>query len=165
MKILKILFYKMKQMNKFMMTFLLVIGVSTMMGAQENHRERIKAFKTAHITQQLDLSVKEAEKFWPVYNAYDKEMFSLKVLKVREEKNRIKEKGGMDALSDKEAHDLLAEMIQNEKETIKLKEKLYKDLSKILAPKKLLKLHKAEMDFNKKLLSEYRRKGPERQKP
>ncbi len=148
-----------------MMTLLLMLGISGMIKAQENHRERIRAYKTAHITQQLDLSVKEAEKFWPVYNTYDKAMFRLKVLKVKEEKNRIKEKGGMDALNDKEANDFLAEMIQNEKEIIKIKEKLYKDLSKMLSAKKLLKLYKAEMDFNKKLLSEYRRKGPYREKP
>jgi len=76
----------MKQMNRFMMTILLMLGVSGMIRAQENHRERIRAYKTAHITQQMDLTVQEAEKFWPVYNAYDKEMFSLKVLKVKEEK-------------------------------------------------------------------------------
>lgn len=148
-----------------MMTVLLILGVSGMIRAQENHRERIRAYKTAHITEQMDLTVQEAEKFWPVYNAYDKEMFSLKVLKVKEEKRRIREKGGMDALNDKEANEVLAVMIQNEKEIIKIKEKLYKDLSKILEPKKLLKLYKAEMDFNKKLLLDYRRKGPERQKP
>ena len=155
----------MKQMNRLMMTVLLMLGVSGMIKAQENHRERIRAYKTAHITQQLDLSVKEAEKFWPVYNAYYKEMFILKVLKVKAEKKRIKEKGGMDALNDKEANDVLAVMIQNEKEIIKIKEKLYKDLSKILPSKKLLKLYKAEMDFNKKLLSEYRRKGSQHGKP
>lgn len=148
-----------------MITVLFILGISGTVKAQENHRERIMAYKTAHITQQLDLSVKEAEKFWPVYNAYDKEMFSLKVLKVKNEKNRIKEKGGMDALNDKEANDFLAVMIQNEKDIIKTKERLYKDLSKILPSKKLLKLYKAEMDFNKKLLSEYRRKGPQHRKP
>ena len=33
---------------------------------------RVKAYKIAYITDQLNLSAKEAENFWPVYNAHEK---------------------------------------------------------------------------------------------
>ena len=144
-------------MKNIIITLFLILGFWGTCNAQENHRERIKAYKTAYITQELDLSSKEAEKFWPVYNDYEKKLFSLRVLKVREERNRIKDQGGFENLSDKEAKEALNTLIQNDKEIIQIKEKLYKDLSDVLSPVKILKLHKAEMDFNKKLLSQYKK--------
>ncbi len=144
-------------MKTIIITLFLILGFWGNSNAQENHRERIKAYKTAYITQELDLSSKEAEKFWPVYNDYEKNLFSLRVLKVREERNRIKNKGGFEELSDKEAKEALNNLIQNEKEIIKIKEKLYKELSDVLPPVKILELYKAEMDFNKKLLSQFKK--------
>lgn len=120
----------------------------------------MKAFKTAYITDELELSVKEAEKFWPVYNKYDRKLFSLKVEKARKERHRIKELGGPENVSDEEATKIVFNMLDAEKEASVTREKMYKDLSKILPPPKLLALYQAEMNFNKRLLSEYRkRKG------
>jgi hypothetical protein len=144
-------------MKTIIITLFLIIGFWGNSNAQENHRERIKAYKTAYITQELDLSSKEAEKFWPIYNDYEKKIFSLRVLKVREEHNSIKNHGGFEELSDKEAKEALNNLIQNEKEIIKIKEELYKELSGVLPPVKTLKLYKAEMGFNKKLLSQYKK--------
>lgn len=150
-------------MKKNIVILLFMLGIWGVTNGQGNHRERIKAYKTAYITQELDLSSKEAEKFWPIYNDYEKQTFSIKVLQVRKERNKIKEQGGFEALSDKDAEATLGHFLQNEKEVLKLKESLYKDLSSVLSPVKMLKLYKAEADFNKKLLSDYRkRKGPER---
>jgi len=144
-------------MKNIIITLFLILGFWGNSNAQENHRERIKAYKTAYITQELDLSSKEAEKFWPVYNDYEKKLFSFRVLKVREERGKIKNQGGFEALSDKEAKEALNNLLHNEKEIIKIKEKLYKDLSDVLPPVKILKLYQAEMDFNKKLLSQYKK--------
>jgi Skp family chaperone for outer membrane proteins len=144
-------------MKKFIITLFLVLGILSHSKAQENHRERIQAYKTAYITQELDLSAQEAEKFWPIYNDYEKKMFSAKILKVREEREKIAQQGGLDNLTDKQAKEALNHLFQNEKDQLKIKEALYKELDGVLSPVKLLKLHKAESDFNKKLLSEFRK--------
>jgi hypothetical protein len=129
--------------------------------AQEGGKERIRAYRTAYITQELDLSSEEAEKFWPVYNEFDKKLFQLKVEKIRKEKHRIKELGGPDQLSDEDAKKTLFDMLTFEKEAAVTREKMYKELSKILSPVKLMKLYVAEMNFNKKLLHEYRKRKPD----
>jgi len=36
-----------------------------------NRHEQIQAMKIAYITERLDLSSEEAEKFWPIYNDYN----------------------------------------------------------------------------------------------
>lgn len=147
-------------MNKLIIIAILVFAFYTKANAQQGGKERMKAFKTAYITDELDLTVKEAEKFWPVYNKYDRKLFSLKVEKGRKERHRIKELGGPENVSDEEATKIVFSMLDAEKEASVTREKMYKDLSKILPPTKLLALYQAEMNFNKRLLSEYRkRKG------
>lgn len=144
-------------MNKALIMAAIAIMLSTGLIAQERGKERIKAYRTAYITQELDLSSKEAEKFWPVYNEYDKKIFNLRVVKMREERSRIKELGGPEMLSDEEASKTLNKMLASEKEITKTREDMYKALSKVLSPTKLLKLYHAEMSFNKRLLSEFKK--------
>ena len=144
-------------MNKALIMMALSLMLSAGLVAQDRGKERIKAYRTGYITQELDLSSKEAEKFWPVYNEYDKKIFSLRVDNMRNERRRIKELGGPEALNDTEASNTLNRMLSSEKEVAKTREDMYKALSKILDPPKLLKLYHAEMNFNKRLLSEYKK--------
>ena len=125
--------------------------------------ERIKAFKTGYLTQELDLSPAEAEKFWPIYNEYEKKIFEFRVEKRRAEREKMNSMGGPQALSDQEAADFLKSLFENEADALETKRKLYQDLEQVLSPNKLLILYKAEADFNRRLLSEFRRRGPNRQ--
>ena len=145
-------------MNKTIIIALLALTFCVKVSAQKGGKERMKAFKTAYITDELDLSAKEAEKFWPVYNQYDKKMFKLKVERARKDRHRIKEVGGPENLSDEEATSIIFGMLNSEKEASVTREEMYKELSKVLSPAKLLALYQAEMNFNKRLLHEYRKR-------
>ena len=60
---------------------------------QENRRkdhERFEAEKVAYITQQLSLTVEEAQAFWPVYNQAVKEQREV-FAKIREAKRALRE--------------------------------------------------------------------------
>ena len=126
---------------------------------QHDKREKLKAHKTAYITQQLDLTSNEAEKFWPIYNTYENKFFKLKVIKNKETRKKIKEKGGIDALSENEANKILESLNTNEQALIDIKKELYKNLKGVVSTQKILKLYKAEHEFNRKLLSDYRKKN------
>ena len=145
-------------MNKTIIIALLALTFCVKVSAQKGGKERMKAFKTAYITDELDLSAEEAEKFWPVYNQYDKKMFKLKVERARKDRHRIKEVGGPENLSDEEATSIIFGMLNSEKEASVTREEMYKELSKVLSPAKLLALYQAEMNFNKRLLHEYRKR-------
>jgi Spy/CpxP family protein refolding chaperone len=149
-------------MNKKIIICFVFLFSGWLLTAQERGRERIKAYKTAYITQQLDLSTKEAEKFWPIYNEYDKKLFDLKVREVKKSIQLIKEAGGPDALNDQEANKVLSKMLATEKEASINREKMYVKLAKVLTPQKLLKLYHAENNFNRKLLNEYRKVKPKK---
>lgn len=144
-------------MDRVFITVFIALFLSTGLLAQQRGKERMKAYKTAYITEQLDLSSAEAEVFWPVYNKYEKKIFEIRVVNMRKERSRVKELSGSDALSEEEASKFLSTMLSLENEVIKTREEMYEALSKTLNPVKLLKLYQAEMNFNKRLLHEYKK--------
>lgn len=139
-------------MRKIILIVIFII-VSTMQSfAQRNNNDRIKVLKITFITNALDLSSKEAEKFWPVYNEYSKTIQKEKNIKMRELAKQARDKGGVDNLSDKEATQMLVDYINIDANVLTAKRKLYKKLNGVIPSKKIIKLFKAEQDFNKELL-------------
>lgn len=125
---------------------------------QENNKEKIKALKIAYITKDLSLSSSEAEKFWPVYNSFDEKQFDIRMVKMRKIRKEIKSKP-LENLSDEEANTILNQLDNLEDDSYKNKKKLVAELRKIISPVKILKLKKAEDDFNKSLLKQYRKRN------
>lgn len=143
--------------------FILILSVGlNNISAQQNRskHENFKAYKIAYITQQLDLSPTEAEKFWPLYNEFGKELYELKVTRTRDLKRTIKESGGIESLNEKVANEYISTLLYTEEEIVKLKMKFYNQLKNVLSPNKILKLYSAENEFNRKLLSEFRKNKP-----
>ena len=56
---------------KTITSIVFIISFSILSFSQGN-RDKIKTLKIAFITEKLDLSEQEAQKFWPIYNKYDK---------------------------------------------------------------------------------------------
>ena len=125
------------------------------MKAQEEDKdarhERIKALKVAFFTQELDLTEKKAEKFWPIYNKYEKEKYEL-------HKREHIDLENVECMSEAESEDLLNEFLSVESEEYKIKKQLFRDLKQIISAKEIIKLHKLEDEFHKKLIKEYRSK-------
>ena len=133
---------------------LIVFLVSTGLFAQGERHKKIKALKTAYITEQLNLSSAEAEIFWPVYNDFDAKMTTLR----KEERREIFEKirTGMDAMSDEEANQLLDKVIAFKHMELQYNTEMVQGLRKVLSPKKIIKLKKVEEDFKRQLLERFR---------
>lgn len=126
-------------------------------GLLKEKKEQIKTLKVAFITEQLQLTSDEAEKFWPIYNTFDDKQFELRKEKLGAFRKRMDD-GAIEKMSEKEASALLAQMESTEAELYQLKKKLISDLKPVIGPLKIIKLKKAEEDFNKKLLQQYRKK-------
>ncbi|MFV8326375.1 sensor of ECF-type sigma factor [Flavobacterium sp. ZS1P14] len=122
-------------------------------------KEQIKALKVAFLTTELDLTPGEAEKFWPMYNTFDDKQFELRHQKMKTLMKRIND-GGLDKMTEKEASAFLAQMESNEEELFLLRKKFTTNLKTVLPAIKIIKLRKSEEDFNRKLLQQYRDKGP-----
>lgn len=130
-------------------------------GRMREKKEQVKTLKIAFLTNELSLSADEAEKFWPVYNAFDDKQFELRHQKMRAYMNRMND-GSLDKMSEKEAAAFLAQIENTEDEIYQLRKKFISNLKGIISPIKIIKLKKAEEDFNRKLLKQYRDKQPRR---
>ena len=106
-------------------------------------RERIESQRVAFITQQLRLTPEEAEKFWPIYNEYRDAIKDM-----REDFERP----DLEAITEEEAAKIIEQHLQQEQKKLDLKRNLVTRLRNVVSSKKILKLQKAEMEFNRELL-------------
>jgi len=121
-------------------------------------RAQIKAMKVSFLTSELNLTPNEAEKFWPIYNSFDDKQFELRHYKMKGSLRKMAD-AELDKLSEKEATALLNQIESNEEELFQLRKKFINNLRGVLPPVKIIKLKKAEENFSRKLLQQYRDKG------
>mgnify|MGYP001438266441 CR=1 FL=1 len=120
-------------------------------------KEQVKSLKVAFITSELDLTADESAKFWPLYNAFDEKQSEIRRTKMKSYLDRM-DSENFDTVSEKEAATLLSQMESSEEEMYQLRKKFIGSLKSVLPAIKILKLKKAEEDFNRKLLQQYRNK-------
>ena len=120
-------------------------------------KEQVKSLKVAFITNELNLTPEEAAKFWPLYNAFEDKQQEIRKQKMKAFMDR-KDDNSIDKLSEKEAATMLSQMESTEDELYQLKKKFIANLKGVLPAAKIRKLKKAEEEFSKKLLQQYRDK-------
>jgi len=164
-------------MNRYWLNFINIISMKTretligliilllfpagMLQAQTPARQRLEAQRVAFITEKLQLTPGEAQQFWPVYIEYRK-----KKMKIEQEKTRLVRNYSSQesTLTDKEAEKIADEYVQLEKKQADLLVEYNARFKKVLPPKKVLQLYKAEKQFTVFLLRQIRdrqhRDGP-----
>ena len=141
----------------------IILGISLLLLSSlslvaQNSRDQIKALKTGFITNALELTPAEAEKFWPVYNAFSQNIHEMKTVKTQQIARKIRLAGGLENLSNVEADAVLQDFIDIDFNVANEKKKLHKNLKGIISSKKIIKLFRAEQNFNKELLKRLREK-------
>lgn len=144
-------------MKKLLPIILLLVSLN--LTAQHKNRERIKALKVSFITEQLDLSQKEAQEFWPVYNAFDAKTSKIKHEDIRSIRKEIRDH--FNDISDEEASYLIKRFNDAENNLHVLRMEFSKKLSKIIPAKKIILLKVAEEDFKKKIFEEFKKRRKE----
>jgi hypothetical protein len=130
---------------------LLVIFLLFIPNLQAQEKSDVDTYKIAYITQQLDLSSAQAEKFWPIYNKHNKKYQDLKKNTWEPIKKDLK---NIDKLTDNEAEQLLKKYRQYRRTRLANREDYINELLSVISPKKVMQLKKAEYDFNKELLTQ-----------
>jgi hypothetical protein len=135
------------------------MGTLAFYGQNKFDKDKIKALKVAYITEHLELTSKEAQVFWPIYNKYEDQMNALREKEWGEIRRKMRD---MDSLSEKEASDLLTSYISLKGDQQKLDKDLYAQLSKALSAKKTFLLIKTEDDFKRQLIKQFRHNHEEK---
>ncbi|MEO9209601.1 MAG: hypothetical protein ABI208_00805 [Ginsengibacter sp.] len=121
-------------MKNYLLLLLFFLGTATMSYGQNNPGERIQALKIAFITQRLQLTPAEAEKFWPVYREYDNE---IKILMVNQK-----------------GHDVL----ETEEKLLNIRKRYKPNFEKILGTDRMNNVFNAEQDFRRVLIKRLKNK-------
>lgn len=123
-------------------------------------REKIKALKVAFITERLELTESEAQKFWPIYNAYESKK------DMQRKTSYTKQQQISEDMSEASANAILNDLITLEKNRQNTRIDYIQNLLKVIPAKKIIKLRIAEDEFNVKMLEEYKkRQGQPHKKP
>ncbi len=118
----------------------------------EERMQEIKSQKTAFLTQRMDLSPEEAQKFWPVYNQYDKEVDANRK-EMREFHKTMKKD---EEVTEAEASAAIDKELAWRQKELDIRKKYASEFKKTIGAKKTMSLGKAERDFNKELIKRVR---------
>lgn len=127
----------------------------------EDRMQEIKSQKVAFLTQRMDLTPEEAQKFWPIYNAYDKEIEACRK-EMRDGRKALKKD---DEVTEAEASAAIDRELSGRQRELDIRKKYAAEFKKAIGAIKTLRLAKAERDFNKELLGRIRERMQERGGP
>ncbi len=151
--------------NTKLILILLIIGISgPQLFAQESettpdHRSRegrwdkLKSMKIAYITQELNLTPAEAEKFWPLYNE-----FEAKRDEIASNLLQSPQRGptDFDRFSDEEVSEMISLKFKEERAMVDLREEYNEKYKKVLPIKKIARYYESEKKFRSHLLHQIR---------
>ncbi len=143
--------------NRVTLIIAILFMAINMSYGQKHHKpdfEKIKTLKVAFFTEHLDLTSSEAEIFWPVYNTYEKNRRNLGKTEYHEFYSKLCNND----YTEEEASRLLNKYLEIEKKEEELDKAFFKKMKKLLSAKKTLLLIRAEKEFKKQLIKQYRKK-------
>ena len=146
-------------MNKILI-LVMIFSFSMGFGQGKTSFERIKALKMAYIAEKIDLADKEETFFWEVYDEYELKIYKECRKKLKEIRKKYSK--NIDSLTKEEAIIVLKKVYKIEHLAVDFEEERDKTLLINLSPKKILKMHHAEYNFNREMV--YNRKKPAVQK-
>jgi len=152
---------------KQLLIILFAFGYLTTMAQSNDRLERLKALKVAFISEKLDLSSKEAQSFWPIYNKYTDDSETIRQNQRDEYRQNVKRGERLSDLPDEVSEKFVASFLSAEEKQLNLKKQLVSNLKSVISSKKIWRLIRAEDDFKQKMIEEYkkrRRKSQEEKK-
>lgn len=129
-------------------------------GKKQAH-EYVTSQKIAFFTEKIGLTPEEAEKFWPVYNAYWKKKNA--ITKDRQNKMDYYSRN-QESLSDNEMRKLADSYIQQEIQKAQLLKEYHQKFKEILPIHKVMKIYKADYQFKEYLLKKIKNSGEDADK-
>jgi hypothetical protein len=140
------------KMKYFLASFFFLMFMPALPGKAQpgpGAKEKIQALKIAYITSAIDLSASEAQQFWPVYNEAEQKRKDLRKARFLDRKEAAEH---MEEMSDKDAETYIDREIEFRQHELDVQKELHLKLKKILPSKKIARLYKAEVDFQRKVL-------------
>lgn len=141
----------MKSLITFLLGFLLLIPAMAQdeeeLTKEPKAQEKIRAARIAYITEKLNLTSAEAEKFWPIYNEFDQKRKELKIQTKDFRRNPDPNKSKED-----NEKAVIAQQHQLRQKELDLEKDYSNRLLNVVSAKKVMALSRTERDFRNLLL-------------
>lgn len=155
----------MKMERVRIMILTIMLGLGGLVGAQppvpdedDNGpvKDWIRTKRIGFFTDRIELTAGEAEKFWPVYNAFRKEVDDLRAAR---NKARVKTMLKLDDLDDKTIENEIDEEFLFRQKELDIEKKYLAEWKKVLPMRKVALLLKTENDFKIWIIKEWKKNG------
>ena len=125
----------------FILVFITITGLVKAQDEQpsEKKQENIEALKVAFISKELDLTPGEAQKFWPVYNQYSKELKTTKIDN--------------------------PDVLDRDEKVLNIRKNYKEQFTKILGPQRVNNMYNAEGRFHQLLFKAMRKQNQLQNRP
>jgi len=144
----------MKTQVLYLLLFLFALPAMAQEEQRNYDKEKLQSAKVAFITQRLDLTPVQAEKFWPAYNQHNKEKRNL--MREIDLLGRDAEK-----LNNEQAKAFLEKKFEVGQKILDLEKDFIKQITKIISPVQAIKLDDVNKDFARHIYRMQRSKKPE----
>ena len=124
---------------------------------QRDIQARLESAKIGIITERLNLSTRQAQNFWPLYNELSNKKKELKI-----ELAKAKIDIQHSELNDENANAILELYLNNKQKELDLEREYMGKFKEVITPKQAVQLIKVEEDFKKMILQKLRERQQNR---
>ena len=110
-------------------------------------RNNIEAVKAAFITQKLELTPEESQRFWPVYNNYQQELKKLILIK-NSQRRALKENAEAEPVDE----------LEIDGEILELRKRYRGEFAKVLPRQKAALVYPTEREFRQQLIEQLQKR-------
>jgi Spy/CpxP family protein refolding chaperone len=134
----------MKNIALYVLLIFLAVPVYAQIDQKTSYdKEKLESAKVAFITQRIDLTPDQAEKFWPLYNQHHEKKSNL--IKDMHELLKI----GDREISNEEAMELIDQKFELEQEILDMDKAFFLNIVKVITPVQALKLGDVNRAFTR----------------
>ncbi len=152
-------FTKMKHLFILLSVLIFALPASAQRGAGRQNIQRVQAAKVGLITERVNLTGEQAERFWPVYHRYEEELRLLR----REAVSDAFDKRSAGDLSEAESRRAIEERLERQEGRLAIQRKYKDQFLRVISAQQLVALYDAEREFNRLLVQRVRQQRAKRQ--
>jgi hypothetical protein len=121
---------------------ILILMSLTSYGQDKAAMQKIESARIALITERLELTPSQAEKFWPLYREYN-----LQRRQMREEFRNTRQSVDRQNLSEEQSRELMQKVMDLKQQELNLEKKYATRMTQVISTQQMLRLRNAEKDF------------------
>ncbi|GHE68343.1 hypothetical protein GCM10011340_25150 [Roseivirga thermotolerans] len=141
---------------RFAYILLLAIACNVVVAQDRNGRssddwEKLKAARIAFLSNRLQLTSETAQKFWPIFNEYEKEKDALSK-KYNEQKRNLVGANGWKNMTDENADKMLEVYLEQKQAELDLEKKYLTRFNEVLDKNQIWMVIRIDSDFRRSLM-------------